>query len=461
MILVLRRLEDPRIARFLTSPDPKLATEAARAINDLPIEAGTPALARLIASPLLKPRPEIEPLARRAINACFRLGGRDEAEALAAFAADPQQSSTMRAEALAALGDWERPSPRDRVTGFWRPLPKRDVAVARGIVEGLTKRLLAEPSGPLQARAIEVAGKLGVSVDRDALQAILADPNRSPALRLASLRRLGGLKAGGIDEILATAFSSGDQALRIEARRILNEIDPDRGLKSIQTALDDATAPTRERQETIALLGKSKSPAAAALLSQRLNDLVAGNAPSELGLDIVEAASERGTPELRAALARWESSRPKNDPSDAFRTSLDGGDASKGREIFTGHRLAQCGRCHSVGGSGGTAGPDLSKVAAQADRKTLRQSLIEPDAKITPGFGTVALSMRDGRVVTGAIKSEADGIVVVEPPDGRPIRLTVGEIDERSTSKSAMPAMGTILSPRELRDIIEYLSTLK
>ena len=43
VLLALRRLGDPEIARFLNDPDPRLVLEAARAINDVPIAAAMPA----------------------------------------------------------------------------------------------------------------------------------------------------------------------------------------------------------------------------------------------------------------------------------------------------------------------------------------------------------------------------------------------------------------------------------
>ena len=87
--------------------------------------------------------------------------------------------------------------------------------------------------------------------------------------------------------------------------------------------------------------------------------------------------------------------------------------------------------------------------------------MIVPDARIAEGFGTVALSLQDGRVVTGVVKSERDGKITLASPDGRIVTVTLADVDERSASKSAMPGMGTVLTPRELRDIVEYLSTLK
>ncbi|MBL9141175.1 MAG: HEAT repeat domain-containing protein, partial [Phycisphaerae bacterium] len=48
-VLAMRRMNDPQLARLLHDPDLRVATEAARAINDLPIAEGEPALAALAA----------------------------------------------------------------------------------------------------------------------------------------------------------------------------------------------------------------------------------------------------------------------------------------------------------------------------------------------------------------------------------------------------------------------------
>ena len=139
------------------------------------------------------------------------------------------------------------------------------------------------------------------------------------------------------------------------------------------------------------------------------------------------------------------------------------GDADRGREIFLGHRLAQCVRCHKVGVdlAGGNAGPDLSQVATRHDRLSLLQSLVDPSAKIAKGFEAVTLVMSNGQVYGGVIRSEADGVIVLEKPDGMKVIVNVVDVEERSQPKSAMPEMNRSLSPRELRDLVEFLANLK
>ena len=124
VLLALRRTEDPDVARFLNDADPRLVVEAARAINDVPIDAAMPQLAALARRPGLS-----DPLGFRVLNANFRLGGKENAEAVAAFAARADVSETLRIEALHELADWAKPSGRDRVMGVWRPLePRRRTA---------------------------------------------------------------------------------------------------------------------------------------------------------------------------------------------------------------------------------------------------------------------------------------------------------------------------------------------
>jgi mono/diheme cytochrome c family protein len=45
-----------------------------------------------------------------------------------------------------------------------------------------------------------------------------------------------------------------------------------------------------------------------------------------------------------------------------------------------------CLGCHKLGSEGGAVGPDLSKVGGRADKDYIRESIIDPDAKIAKGF---------------------------------------------------------------------------
>ncbi len=116
-LLAHRRMGQPEIARFLTDPEPRLVTEAARAINDVPIAGAMTALAKLLGAANC-PNNAVT----RAINANFRLGGTDRARSIAVYATRTNAPPALRVEALNALSDWNKPSPLDRVMGLWRPI---------------------------------------------------------------------------------------------------------------------------------------------------------------------------------------------------------------------------------------------------------------------------------------------------------------------------------------------------
>jgi len=62
--------------------------------------------------------------------------------------------------------------------------------------------------------------------------------------------------------------------------------------------------------------------------------------------------------------------------------ALEPADATRGKPLFT--SFACAGR-HSLDGAK-LVGPTLQKIATRANRKSLRQSILEPDAVIAQGF---------------------------------------------------------------------------
>ena len=175
------------------------------------------------------------------------------------------------------------------------------------------------------------------------------------------------------------------------------------------------------------------------------------------------SATARDLPDLKAAVDQFKAKHASGDPLTRFKVSLHGGDAELGREVFLGHRVGQCVRCHKVGESlaGGNAGPNLHEAAKRHDRAALLQSLVDPNAKIAKGYETVTLVLANGKTFGGLIRKEDADEIVLEQPDGKLVTLKPGDVEERTAPKSAMPEMNRALSPRELRDLVEFLSQLK
>ena len=165
---------------------------------------------------------------------------------------------------------------------------------------------------------------------------------------------------------------------------------------------------------------------------------------------------------MLARLDRTGLSRALDNLSQVFPEAMQhGGAADRGRQLTGQHPAAQCTRCHTVAPEEAAAvGPNLARVGSELSRQQLLEALVNPGARIAPGFGTVSLALKNGQRVEGLLREETAESLVVETTSGRQ-RVPAADIAQRTNGPSAMPPMGSLLSPREIRDVVEYLSTLK
>src|SRR6185369_8430042 len=104
----------------------------------------------------------------------------------------------------------------------------------------------------------------------------------------------------------------------------------------------------------------------------------------------------------------------------------------------------------------------LTGIGAKQKRDYLLESIVLPDKTIAQGFETVVLTLTDGKIKTGILKSEDKKEVRLMTAEGQLIAVPVAEIDTRSRGPSAMPAdLIRFLSRREMRDLVEYLEGLR
>lgn len=457
-LLALRGLKDSSLKQFLKDADLGIANEAARAINDLPLDDATEELAMQIELVEISTRPFPEAFLRRIINANFRLGGREQVLAVAKLSTNPRIPQAIRAEALSALNDWENvdKAKRDRVTGFWRPAWKGTRKLDREALESVVSELLARNTGALATQTTDLIGKYGIKVNLADFERRCRDQSLPPRTRIAGLRLLVQRKYGPIGELLDRSLKDTDPLVRAESRRLIAMRDAVRGLSLLKQTLADRSATTVEKQAAIATIGQTDHPDAGAQLASLGQQLMDATLAAELRLDVWEVLQSKRSP----LVEQFKKLQPTGDPLAAYRVATRGGDPKRGRELFTGHRTAQCIRCHKIGGNRVTAGPDLSNVAMNNKPEDLLESLIVPDAKIAKGFGSSTFVLTNGKIVIGIEKSSGGDFVEIETSAGKRRKILVADIDERSAPKSAMPTVRKTLSLRELRDVIAFLATL-
>lgn len=462
-VVALRRLRAPALARFLTDEDPYVVTEAARAINDDGgIEEALPALAAV----LEEERFTGEPLLRRAINANQRVGTDAAARRVAAFAARAGAAEPLRVEALEALATWPNPSVVDRVDGVHHGSVTRDPAIARAALEGAAEQLLADGSVAVRAAAAQAAGRLGASAAMPTLFR-LAGSDPAPEVRIAALRSLHAARYEEAAESVRRAFADPDREVRMTAIDLVAALDlpPEAAVELLEDVIRRRTV--EEKQQALAVLGELGSAPAQAALGRYMDRLAAGEVAPEIQLDVMEAVAASGSDTLATRLAEYRAAHGGGDgaasrlTADAFQETLEGGDVDRGRNVFYDHPGGQCSRCHVMDDWGGDVGPELTDVGARMTRAEILQSLIEPSARIAPGYGTVVLSLSGGETVRGVLREETPTHLTVATPEGETRAVPTSAVTERQDGPSSMPPMGTVLTRRELRDLVAFLSSRK
>jgi quinoprotein glucose dehydrogenase len=452
-LLALRRLRSKDVALWLADRESRLVREAARAIHDEPVDDALPQLAAVV----LREGITDVPTLRRALNACFVLGGPQSLRMLLGFAARPSAPDDMRVEALKAALDWNGSSRRDRVLGDFRPLQEPRADVAPALRSHLAELLERAPDAVREAAA-QVCGKHGVKEAVPLLRALVADGRGSRARR-AALRALDALGDEKLPESQGIAARDPDPVLRKVAIEMLVPRDPAAAVKALDALL--LGAPPREQQGAFEVLGRIETPAADALLVRELDRLQAGGVAPEVQLDLLEVARQRKSPVVTERLQRYLKSLPSDDPLAEYRAALHGGDKEKGDELFWNSPVAICTKCHAIDGSGGEAGPDLGKLSERMTREQMLEAIVLPNQTITPGFATLTVTLQDGAEQSGLLLAEDATSVTLQTAAGEKLVFDKRTIKSRGEAVSAMPPMGLVLGKRELRDLIEYLADLK
>jgi quinoprotein glucose dehydrogenase len=192
-----------------------------------------------------------------------------------------------------------------------------------------------------------------------------------------------------------------------------------------------------------------------------LDRVVSGKAPRELHLEILEAASRRQDPLIKSQLERFNQSRPK-DSLPFYSETLAGGDADLGRKVFLERADVACLRCHKLNGIGGEVGPELAGVGTRLKREEILESIVLPNARITPGFENLLIKLKDEKSYTGLLRKEDAENVYIESPEDGLLKIPKAEIEDLDLGLSSMlPDIATMLSKRDLRNLIEFLAAQK
>jgi putative heme-binding domain-containing protein len=135
---------------------------------------------------------------------------------------------------------------------------------------------------------------------------------------------------------------------------------------------------------------------------------------------------------------------------------LQGGDWLRGQAEFYG-AAAGCGKCHAVGGRGAKIGPDLSNLAKR-DYASVVRDITHPSFAINPDYITQNVVTTGGRVLSGAVRTEGDQLIVSNAQAEERViaRSDVEELE--AAGISIMPeGIPAALGADRMRDLLTFL----
>ena len=455
-VVALRRMNEPRIAEFLKDTDEFIVTEAARAINDdLSIPGALPALGNLLNTTTFKN----EALVRRCINANLRVGTDEALQNLVLYAKNSNAPENMRTEAIQALSTWAKPSVVDRVDGRYRGIIERDPAKLVNAAGEALITLLSSKESSVKISAVKAVAKLKISQGGPVLLNLLKK-DRDATVRAESLKAVVALKDKQVGEAIKLAIADRDKNVRVAGIDLITQLDIPKELAV--TLLTDViqTRTMEEKQAALLTLGNLPVQYTQKVFDDLLNKMSAGSLAPALYLELQEAIDSSRSAELAARYKEINMHLSPDSLASAYAGSLTGGDAGKGARIFYSNQSAQCIRCHAYNDVGGNAGPRLNGVAQRLTRQQILESLVNPSARLAPGYGFVSLELKDGTKVSGILNAENNRSITVKVGDKDQV-ITKDLVVKRTDAASSMPDMKMVLSKKEIRDLVSFLTEMK
>jgi putative membrane-bound dehydrogenase-like protein len=332
------------------------------------------------------------------------------------------------------------------------------------------RQITAPPSWPaVQARLLttsdpKVRGQLetlavtfGDAAALAGLRTRLADAKVAPPQRIDALAALLKAKDPQLPPLLRGLLQ--DPTLRGPALRGLAASDDPATAAAIVEVYD--SLPPADKRDALSTLCARISNAKvllAAIADKRI-------AARDLSADLVRQLHALGDKELNAALDKaWGTVRDlpadKIKQIDQYKQLLadQGGppaDVNLGRAMFA----KTCQQCHTLFGTGGKVGPELTG-ANRSDVGYLLSNILDPSAVMAKEYVTSIIATDDGRVITGIVKAQDDNSLTVQTQNEL-LTLARNDVDTITQSdKSMMP--DDLLKPlasHEVRSLLAYLGS--
>lgn len=176
------------------------------------------------------------------------------------------------------------------------------------------------------------------------------------------------------------------------------------------------------------------------------------------GVRLVGAPNARELSLNRFLLPFAETTLEDSSPQKREIPELAGGSWGRGRRVFFSEEAA-CAKCHVMHGRGGAIGPDLSNLIHR-DYASVLRDVTQPSFSINPDYIASIVRLDDGRIVTGAIRTE-NAQLLIGDKEGKVHTVSHEEVEElRHSPLSIMPeGIPQLLGSERMRDLLTFLLT--
>ncbi|HEY7156445.1 MAG TPA: PVC-type heme-binding CxxCH protein [Gemmataceae bacterium] len=345
--------------------------------------------------------------------------------------------------------------------GKWRSL--RDGKELKDAIDGLLARADSRPTG------LALIGAAERKSDVARVAELARDAKEAEPVRKAAVQTLGQLPAA--DSVAALRGLMEDKLIGDGATTSLGRLAQHRGEKNV------AAQALKALQDTITAKGPTGPARQAALSalagtrpgSQWLLDLHARKAlPADLVADAGRLLRNSSFVDLRnKALIAFPPPRrldPKKLPSIATLLNRKG-DAARGQKLIAASikNDMQCLKCHTISGTGGQIGPDLSVIGKKASMENLFESILNPSKAIADQYLTWQIETKKGLSLSGLLVEETPTTVTLRDGNGKDTKIDKKDIESREKSpKSLMPDdLLAYMTEDDLVDMVAYLFGLK
>ncbi len=309
----------------------------------------------------------------------------------------------------------------------------------------------------LRSQSMSLAVTFGDPAALGSLRTVLSNRSLEIARRRDALTALLKAHDPGLSETLRSLLT--ESALRAAAIRGLAEYDDPKTPEAVLNAYPELTPD--ERRDALNTLAARIDSARALLAAVGAGRI----ASKDLSADVIRQLRNHKNAEVDASIGKvWGTARETSaDRAKAiarYRSMLTAkpgrpADLELGRAMFA----KTCQQCHTLFGTGAKIGPELTG-SNRADLDYVLSNVLDPSALIGKDYLAHVVATKDGRVLTGLIRSEDKDALTLQTAN-EIVVIPRGEIDQRRPSEqSMMPEdLWTPLSEHEVRSLVAYLAS--